>query len=366
MIRKIIWACTLVIFVVGVNAQTKEAQVSFKNPVHDFGKIKEDGGKVSYKFAFVNTGASPVLITDVRPTCGCTAPDWSKAPIPPGGSGYVTAIFNPVGRPGAFTKYLDVKTNNPSGNKRLTIKGEVLPKQRTIADDYRYVMGELRLKSNHLAFGNVMNSSSKDKELEVVNTSGEDMIISFERVPAHMRIRCEPEVLKPNEKGMIVANYDAKKKNDWGMMMDRVNISINGVSERNYRMVISANIVEDFSAWTPEQMANAPVAVVDEAEANFGKMKQGEKFEHTFVLTNDGKSNLHIRKIKASCGCTAVQPEKMLVGPGESIDLKMEFNSAGKRGNQNKSITVTTNDPKRATLILRIKGEVEVPSADAG
>nr|MDA3822863.1 DUF1573 domain-containing protein [Bacteroidales bacterium] len=92
-----------------------------------------------------------------------------------------------------------------------------------------------------------------------------------------------------------------------------------------------------------------------------GKNNQKEKFEHTFVLSNTGKSTLFFRKIKAACGCTAVQPEKNQIEPGESIDIKTIFNTAGKRGNQNKTVTIITNDPNRSNLILRIKGEVLIP-----
>ena len=76
------------------------------------------------------------------------------------------------------------------------------------------------------------------------------------------------------------------------------------------------------------------------------------------MLTNSGKSDLEIRKVKASCGCTAVQPEKRIITPGESVNIKTVFNSAGKVGNQNKTVTIITNDPKKSKMILWVKGEV--------
>jgi hypothetical protein len=76
-------------------------------------------------------------------------------------------------------------------------------------------------------------------------------------------------------------------------------------------------------------------------------MKQGEKKDHTFNLTNDGKSELIIRNVRSSCGCTAVAPSKKVIAPGESVPIKVTFDSRGKRGRQSKSITVITNDPKK-------------------
>lgn len=340
------------------NAQTITPKISFEKVVHDFGKIKEEAGTVTYKFAFINTGQHDLLIDTVRATCGCTAPNWTRKPIPPGGSGYVAATFNPAGRPSAFSKYLYVTSNSNPASVKLTIKGEVLARPRTIEDDYRYSMGPLRLKANHLAFGNVANTQKKDYQLEVVNNSDKEIKVAFEYIPGHMEMEFKPSVLKPHEKGLIVAKYDAGMKHDWGMLIDRVNIAVNGVSDRNYRLVISANIVEDFSAMSAAEKANAPKVKVDNPEVNFGKIKQNEKFEHAFVLTNTGKSQLYIRKIKASCGCTAVQPEKKEIAPGESVNIKTIFNTAGKRGNQNKNVTIITNDPVRSNIILRIRGEV--------
>jgi hypothetical protein len=88
-------------------------------------------------------------------------------------------------------------------------------------------------------------------------------------------------------------------------------------------------------------------------------MKQGEKKEHIFMLSNEGKSDLIIRNIRSSCGCTAVAPSKNVIAPGESAPVKVTFDSRGKRGRQSKSITVITNDPKSPTNVLRVSCNVE-------
>ena len=345
-------------FLAPLMSQTVQPKISFNKQLHDFGKFKEADGKVTHKFEFINTGGSDLVVQNVSASCGCTAPSWTREPIPPGGKGFVAATYNPAGRPGAFRKYVTVISNSNPGSVRLTIAGEVEPKPRTIEDDYRYAMGPMRLKSNHLAFGNLKNTQTTEKRLEVINNSDAPVEVAFERVPKHITIKAEPAVLKPKEKGHLVASYNTPMRNDWGFVIDRMGLNINGKSERNYSLVISANIEEDFAGLTAEQLANAPVLNVDDPEFKFGKINQGEKVEHTYMLTNSGKSDLHIRKVKASCGCTAVQPEKRVITPGESVSIKTVFNSAGKVGNQNKTVTIITNDPKKSKMILWVKGEV--------
>jgi hypothetical protein len=356
--KRILFLFCLAAFFVPLMSQSVQPKISFEEKVHDFGKFKEADGKVTYKFEFVNTGGADLIIQNVSASCGCTAPRWTREPVPPGGKGFVAATYDPAGRPGTFRKYVTVISNSNPGNVRLTIAGEVEPRPRTIEDDYHYAMGPMRLKSNHLAFGNLKNTAKAEKKLEVINNSEKSVEVAFQRVPKHVTIQAMPATLKPGQKGLIIASYNAPMRNDWGFVIDRMNLSINGKTERNYSLVVSANIEEDFTSLSPEALANAPVIGVNNTEFNFGKIKQGEKVEHVYVLTNSGKSDLHIRKVKASCGCTAVQPAKRVIAPGESVDIKTVFNSAGKAGNQNKTVTIITNDPKKSKLILWVKGEV--------
>jgi hypothetical protein len=356
--KRFVFLTSLVWIMATVTAQTLQPKISFDKDLYDFGKFKEEDGKVTYSFEFVNTGGSDLIIQNVTASCGCTAPSWTREPVPPGGKGFVSATYNPAGRPGSFRKYITVASNSNPGSVRLTITGEVEPKPRTIEDDYRYAMGPLRLKSNHLAFGNLKNTEVSEKRLEVINNSEDPLNIEFERIPGHITIKAQPATLKPGEKGVFVASYNAPERNDWGFVIDRMGVKINGLSDRNYSLVISANIEEDFSSLTAEDLARAPVLSVDNPEFTFGKIQQGEKVEHTYVLTNSGKTDLQIRKVSASCGCTAVQPEKRVIGPGESINIKTIFNSAGKMGNQNKTVTIITNDPRKSKMILWVKGEV--------
>jgi hypothetical protein len=356
--KRIVGLLILSLILSPVIGQTVKPKISFENNTHSFGNFREADGKVTNQFQFINTGGSDIIIQNVTASCGCTAPKWTQEPIPPGEKGFVAATFNPAGRPGSFRKYITVISNADPGSVRLTITGEVSAKPRTVEDDYRYEMGLIRLKSNHLAFGNIKNTQQSEKRLEIINNSDEDVTVEFERVPNHITIKTEPASLKPGEKGFLVADYNTPMRNDWGFVIDRMGLKINGVSERNYSLVISANIEEDFSKYSAEELAKAPVLSVDDAEFKFGKINQGEKVEHVYVLTNSGKSDLHIRKVKASCGCTAVQPEKNVISPGESVNIKTVFNSAGKVGNQNKTVTIITNDPKKSKMVLWVKGEV--------
>jgi hypothetical protein len=97
---------------------------------------------------------------------------------------------------------------------------------------------------------------------------------------------------------------------------------------------------------------------MDAEEYQFGTVKEGENVEHTFTITNDGKSTLYIRKVKGSCSCTVVQPEKHELAPGESTTMKAIFRTHGKTGGQTRTSDVITNDPERPKVTLILKGDV--------
>jgi len=101
-----------------------------------------------------------------------------------------------------------------------------------------------------------------------------------------------------------------------------------------------------------------PTLILQQSSYDFGDIKQGEKVSHTFVLSNGGGDLLKISDVKASCGCTAAAPEKKELAPGESTNLIVTFNSAGRMGKQSKTIRIYSNDPENPELVLSFTGNV--------
>ena len=93
---------------------------------HDFGTLKE-GDKVTHIYKFKNTGAVPLIIETVRPSCGCTAPNWTREPIPVGGTGEVEVVFDSKGKPNAQNKTVTVTANTWPQSTVLRFKAFVTP-----------------------------------------------------------------------------------------------------------------------------------------------------------------------------------------------------------------------------------------------
>lgn len=108
-----------------------------------------------------------------------------------------------------------------------------------------------------------------------------------------------------------------------------------------------------------------PKASVQQMEYDFGDIQQGRIASHNFIIVNNGGDVLKILKINPSCGCTAAKPDKDVLMPGESTNIKVEFNSTGRTGKQEKYVFVQTNDPGNANLKLRFTGNVIVSNVEA-
>jgi len=90
---------------------------------HNFGKI-ERHEPVTVEFTFKNPGMMPLVVTDVKSSCGCTVPEYPKEPIPPQGEGEIVVTYD-AKVSGYFSKTISVYTNTAEGVTQLFIKGEV-------------------------------------------------------------------------------------------------------------------------------------------------------------------------------------------------------------------------------------------------
>jgi Protein of unknown function (DUF1573) len=338
-----------------------QPMIKVSAPMHDFGKFREEAGPQKFNFDVVNTGNSPLVIQNIVASCGCTTPEWTKSPIPPNGKGVITAIYDPANRPGPFEKNLTVYSNAKPEVIVLVIKGEVTAREKTVEDLYVWPVGGVRFETNHMAFTNVKKTEKKMRILQVINTSKEPVKIEFEGTSPGLKMKSNPETLKPGQKGMIEATYDATLNPGWGQVGESARIKLNGVSPENAYIYVSANLVEDFSSLTKDELANPPVFKLESTTVDLGMMEPAQTKDVEFRFTNAGKRDLILRNIRATCGCTAVQQGgNTTIKPGESSVIKASFNSGGYKGKVTKAIYVYTNDPNNSEVLLMLNADIAV------
>jgi hypothetical protein len=108
------------------NVPAEEPHIQFKSLTHDFGNIPVNSN-ANCEFTFTNTGKVPLILTNVRASCGCTVPEWPKDPIQPGGTGVIKVKYTTVTHPNVINKSIIVNSNADNKQVVLRIKGEVVP-----------------------------------------------------------------------------------------------------------------------------------------------------------------------------------------------------------------------------------------------
>jgi hypothetical protein len=98
-------------------------EIVFTETLHDFGTIPYDGNG-SYEFVFKNTGKEPLVLSDVRASCGCTTPEWPREPIKKGAKAVIKVKYN-TKIVGSFNKSVYVTSNAKTNKVTLIIKGTV-------------------------------------------------------------------------------------------------------------------------------------------------------------------------------------------------------------------------------------------------
>ena len=129
--KKILLFAIAMVMAFTVSAQEQKQIIEIAEKTYDFGTIKEEDGRVSHVFTFKNVTEGALTIKNVRASCGCTTPAWSREPIAPGAEAQITVTYNASGRPGAFHKSVTVTLSNGTEDftNVLFIKGKVTPKQ---------------------------------------------------------------------------------------------------------------------------------------------------------------------------------------------------------------------------------------------
>lgn len=329
--------------------------VRFLETEHNFGAFAEDDGKVSCEFKFVNTSDTPLAIKHVRTSCGCTAYDYSKEKILPGDTASVTAVYNPTGRPGRFSKSLVVKLSDDSEEK-LYIEGVVIGAQNTLKSRFPIADGPIRLKSGIVTFGSVKMGKMRSQYIEVYNASASNQVPTWSDVPNWLRIKAAHDTIPPGEQGVYSMVLTPNRSTPYGLLTDSISFNVDG--QPPVKIEIAAIVEEDFSKLTDKQLAEAPQLAADVDMLDFGDFTpESEPIVRQVRLTNIGKSELCFRRVYTAEPGFEVKCPTDKLKKGKSTTVTVTFNPAHFAAPLlNSRLQVITNDPSNPITIIRLVG----------
>ncbi|MDD2256924.1 MAG: DUF1573 domain-containing protein [Bacteroidales bacterium] len=347
-----------------LNAHVSEAaspRIQFSEKLIDMGRIPESETPATCTFTFTNEGDAPLILHRAAASCGCTTPDFTKAPIPSKGKGTVEVAYSTIGRPGPFIKTITLYSNDPQAPATiLTIKGQVITSVQNPERAYPRNMQGLRLNKNHVSILDAKTGSIRNEKVGIYNATEKPINIDFRNVPAHIKLQTSNSVLNPQESGEILLTYLPSEAKDYGKREDAFYLVLNGdvQASAGNRIDVSAYITEDFNHLSAKERANAPVAAFSDNRIVLGSMQKNETKTTTIFLSNNGKAPLHIRKIVSDFQGLTIKPEKYTVLPAKTIKLEITFHSGSLQGNIVQRATFFVNDPKNSSARIFVTAQV--------
>lgn len=342
------------------------ALTAYAQPKITFDREKQDLGYILWRnpttvtYQFTNTGDKPLVISNVTASCGCVEVDWTKHPIPAGGKGTVSAVFDAEAI-GHFYKEVGVYCNASAVPVYLEFNGEVTADAKNYSFTHPYGFGSVHLNQEEIEFENVNKGERPEFTILVANTSSKTYTPVLMHLPPYLSAKATPEVLGRGKNGKIVVTLDTDKLPKLGITRTSVYLSRfpgDKVGSDN-EIPVSIALLPDFSKMTEQQKNNPPQLSLSATELEFPPLKPNQKKSQSVVITNTGKSNLEIQDMQVNSIALAVSLKKTVLMPGESTKLKITVLAENlSRVKGTPRVLMITNDPAKPSVTIRVKAKL--------
>lgn len=237
-------------FLILSSAVFAQGALKFESDKHDFGMIDE-GLQAVHEFTFTNTGNAPVILSDVRASCGCTTPSWTKEPIAPGAKGSIKASYNSEGRPGNFTKSITITSNAIEPSKVVYIKGIVDPKKEkpTFTADQLKVSPKAALDKSTHNFGKIEKGQKVSAKFTIKNTGKSPLTLASVQAACNcITHTLDKEAIATGKSAVLEITYSPTYD---GINSDIVTIITNDLNKSKHSITISGDVVESLNSKSP-------------------------------------------------------------------------------------------------------------------
>lgn len=337
---------------------TQPGSLIFSPSEWNFGEIREQDGRVTHTFLGRNEGKEPLVIVEVTASCGCTTPEFSRQPILPGEQTQITVTFDPLNRPGSFSKELSVFSSRRERVARLRVTGSVIARERSLEEVYPFDLGAgLRLDGTFHAFAYLYRGREASTQFRAVNTTDEPVHLRLESLSPNSTLTLTyPRELAPGEH--IHIGISCRVPTDsptYGTVQEEVALYLNG--RRAPRTLILHGIAVD----PPGDRGPAPRMQLSESIIRFGTLhRSAGRQNRPLYISNTGDTTLCVRavELQPGIGCSLRAGDR--IAPGETREATvtldprtLEYGAASMR------LLLVTNDRQHPSRTLRVTTLIE-------
>lgn len=328
-------------------------------PDTDIKKVGEVAFQMPRKFSigFTNKGDKPLLIQEVKASCGCLDVLYPQAPIAAGARGEITLTFD-AKLLGTFYKELEVRTNASDEPKYIGIQGSVVTEIQDFSDEFPFDLGGVRLETNTIEFEDVSLGDKPTAELRVLNTDRTAYRPELMHLPPYLTAECEPKDIPAGKIGTIRLTLDSEKLSQLGLSQTSIYLSRylgDKIGDEN-EILVSAILLPSFTEMTDDELANAPELTISESTVNM-EIKSGKKaISHIVMLTNTGQRDLHIQQVQVFNKALSVSIPDRTIRPGKSTRLKVSVTASYLNKSKGRMrVLLITDAPKQAKQYINVE-----------
>ncbi len=328
-------------------------------PETDIKKVGEVEFQVPKRFSlsFTNKGDKPLLIKEVKASCGCLDVSFPQTPIPAGARDVIDVTYD-AKMLGSFYKEVDVLTNASDAPSYIAIQGTVVTEVHDYGKEFPIDLGNVRLITKSVEFGDVNMGDKPTAELRILNTDRTAFRPELMHLPPYLSAKCEPEDIPSGKSGTIQLTLDTEKLNVLGLNQTSIYISRymgDKISETN-AIQVSAILLPSFAGMSEEELAQAPKLSISEPSVVMEPISGKKTVSRTILLSNTGKSDLHIQQVQVFNKALSVNISNRTIHPGKSIKLKINVSALYlKESKDPMRVMLITDDPKRAKQYIDVE-----------
>lgn len=326
--------------------------------VHDWGDVSLSDGPLECSFQVKNTSSSPVTITSVVSSCGCTGVQWTKEAIAPGATGSISAKYSNDEGAYPFDKTLSVYVSGVKKPMILHLRGVVHKDPVTLENSFPVRMGQVGLRESSVKAGNMSQGEVKSTWISIANFSDKAIEVTLKSRSAQLSFGQESIKVDARSQAQISCTVNSDRKL-WGKNYYYADVLCNG--SKVGEVEVWAVTKEDFSSLSREEKKAGPKIELEDNTFTFKPQSAGKTV--TAVFTYSASDDFKIYKIDSDSPAVRVtspntSPEGTLCPGKGSIKASLDTSSLEK-GEQTVLLTLYTNSPLRPMVNLFITGFIQ-------
>lgn len=349
--RKQILTALLALAIMQGHAQ----KITTENTVIDCGQVVFRQ-PITAQFEMKNSGNKPLLITDMRTSCGCTTVSYPREAIPGGQTFTVSAVYD-ARQMGHFDKQIGLYSNAGGQPMVLSVRGVVVANIKDFDGQYPYTLGTLMVDTTDIEFDDVNRGDRPYHKIHIKNVGRETAQPVIMHLPGYLKASVSPTRIAPGHSGVATIMLDSRRLRDLGLTQTSVYLGafLGDKVTPDKEITVSTVLLPGFESMTEQQRAQAPKMRLSAGSLDLGEFKGKARKRGTLEITNEGQSTLIIRSLQMSAAGLRVSLNKTQIEPGASARLKVVATAKDLKTARSKPrILMITNDPENTKVVINI------------